>query len=498
MAVSRKSSVAKKGLSKSLYLAGLQCEKRLWWQVHDPDEEEDAAPGSEILLERGRLIGEAARKFLPDGVLIDHPHNQIRERVAATERAMASGAPRIYEASFVADGVFVSVDILERRPRGWSLVEVKASVDVHEEHIPDAAIQLHVLKRSGVDIKRVEIMHLNRDCRHPDLSNLFVRENVTSAVQEFARSAPRSIRRYTQILRNKVPKVEVGDHCDVPFPCPFKGRCWPELPRHHVSTLYRLNAGKRVEFMRQGCETIHDLPKDFKPGAIARRQIDSVRSGKLIVESGLEEALRGIQGPIAFLDFETIYPAIPVWPGCGPYHQVPVQLSCHVLTPRGVRRHEWLADGAEDPRPVFARELLAACEGAVTILAYNAPFEKARIAQVWKAIPPLEPQLAKVHARIQDLLPIVRNHVYHPDFNGSFSIKDVLPALIPDLGYQDLDIQDGGTAAALLETLLFDESLAAAEKKKLRKQLLAYCERDTWAMVKLHARLHELAVARMD
>jgi hypothetical protein len=497
MAASSNLPTAREGLSKSRYLAGLQCEKRLWWQVHDPIEEADV-PASDFLLERGRLIGEAARKFLPAGILIESPYYSLAERVAATNEAVMAGAPRIYEASFVADGVFVSVDVLERRPRGWSLVEVKASLDVQEHHIPDAAIQLHVLERSGIDVKRVEIMHLNRDCRHPDLTNLFVREDVTKDARQAARSVPRLIRRYSRILKDKLPKVEVGDHCNIPYPCPFTDRCWPELPRHHVNTLYRLTAKKRAELIENGCETIHDLPEDFEPGAIARRQIESVRTGKLVVESGLVEALKGIQGPVAYLDFETINPAIPAWPGCGPYQQVPVQFSCHITTKRGMRRYEWLADGAEDPRPVFARELLAACEGVVTILAYNASFEKMRIAEVWKAIPALEPQLAKVHARIQDLLPIVRNHVYHPDFNGGFSIKDVLPALIPELGYQDLDIQDGGTAAAVLETVLFDESLPGGEKKKLRKQLLAYCERDTLAMVKLHERLKQLASARKD
>jgi hypothetical protein len=270
-------------------------------------------------------------------------------------------------------------------------------------------------------------------------------------------------------------------------------RCWPEQPRHHLSTLYRINSKTLAKLIEDGVESIRDLPKDFKAGEIASRQINSIRRGKLVVESGLADALRGIPGPIAFLDFETINPAIPAWHGCGPYHQVPVQFSCHVQTKGNVRRHEWLADGKEDPRPAFARELVAACEGAATILAYNASFEKARIADVWKAIPALEPQLSKVHERIQDLLPIVRNHVYHPDFNGSFSIKSVLPALIPELGYQDLEIQDGGTAASVLETLLFDDSLPAAKKKLLRKQLSAYCERDTYAMVKLYERLSELA-----
>jgi hypothetical protein len=481
-------------VSKSSYIAGLQCRKLLWWRVHDPVEIADDA--TEVLLERGRLVGEAARKFLPGGVLINPPQYSITERVAATQRSIASGARLIYEASFATDDVFVSVDILERRARGWTLIEVKDALDVKEQHIPDVAVQLHVLQRAGIDVERVEVMHLNRECTHPDLSNLFVRENVTTEAQKVARSAPRLIREFAEVLRGKLPKVEVGAHCDSPYACAFKDRCWPEPPSHHLSTIYRINRDVLAKLIDAGHETIHDLPKDFKAGPTAARQIKSIRRRRLIVEDGLGEALSAIKGPIAFLDFETIYPAIPAWTGCRPYMQIPVQLSCHVQTPRGFRRHEWLADGSEDPRPAFARELETACAGAATILAYGAPFEKARIEDLWEALPSLEPQLSSIHGRIQDLLPIVRKHVYHPNFNGSFSLKSVLPALLPDMGYGDLEIQDGGTAAAALEMLLFDEAMPTADKKALRKQLLAYCERDTLAMVKLHERLGRLAEGR--
>jgi hypothetical protein len=490
--VARKHTAAgKTRLSKSRFVAGLQCRKMLWWQVHDPIEVADDA--TELLLGRGRLVGEAARKFLPGGVLINPPQYSISERVAATQRAIAGGSKLIYEASFSTDDVFVSVDILERRPRGWTLIEVKATLDVQEQHIPDVAVQLHVLKRAGIDVKRVEVMHLSRECTHPDLKNLFVRENVTAEAQKAARPASRLIREFAQVLHGKVPEAEIGEHCDNPYPCSFKDRCWPEKPPHHLSTLYRINRKALAKLIDDGYETIHDLPKDFKTGPTALRQIDSVRRGRLIVGSGLGKELAAIKGPIAFLDFETIFPAIPAWTACRPYMQVPVQLSCHLQTSRGFRHYEWLADGSEDPRPAFARELETACAGAATILAYNAPFEKARIADVWKALPGLEPQLSGIHARIQDLLPIVRKYVYHPDFNGSFSIKSVLPALLPDMGYGDLEIKDGGTAAAALETLLFDDAISTVDKKTLRNQLLAYCRRDTLAMVKLHERLRKLA-----
>ncbi len=480
-------------LSKSRYMDGRQCHKLLWWKVHEPAEPDDGGPDLQVL--HGQRVGQAARAFIPGGVLIDLPPHKVSERVAATQAAIAARAPVIYEAAFVEDDVFVSVDILERRKSGYTLIEVKGTLDVKEHHIPDVAVQLHVLERAGIDVKRVELMHLNRDCRHPDLSNLFVRQNITALARKAAREAPRIIRELAAMLRGELPQIEPGGHCSVPYPCPFVDRCWPILPKHHLGTLYRLHHKKRDKLLAAGYETIHDLPADFKAAGIARRQIDSIRRGKLVVERELAAVLGNIRGPIAFLDFETIAPPVPVWPGCAPCQKVPVQLSCHRYDGREVSHRGWLADGREDPREPLARALIAACEGATTVLTYNASFEKERIKELIQALPELAPELSRILDRIHDLLPIIRDHVYHPDFDGSFSIKAVLPALVPGLGYDDLEIRDGGSASGTLEAMLLEDGLPAADRAAARQRLLDYCERDTFAMVKLLERLHELAKA---
>lgn len=476
-------------LSKSRYLAGLQCRKYLWWQVHDPVIEDSDEP--DVRIEHGRRVGQAAREFLPGGVLIEGGRRE--DRLDATRRALAAGASRIYEACFEADDVFVAVDILERDGDGFSLIEVKASVDVKDHHLQDVAVQLHVLGRAGLDVKRVEIMHLNRECRYPDLSNLFVRENVTDAAREAAGLAPPRIRDFVTLLAGDVPQVEFGDHCESPWPCPFKERCWPLLPPHHVSTLYRISAKARKRLLGDGCDTLFKLPPDYPAKGPAKRQIEAVRTGKLVVEPGLGEALSELEPPHAFLDFETISLPIPIWPGCRPYQQVPVQFSCHVHIGTRLKHRYWLAEGADDPREAFANALIDACLGAKSILVYHAVFERGRIAELAEALPDLASDLIDVKNRLCDLRPIVHDHVYHPDFNGSFSIKSVLPALVPGAGYADLEFQDGGTASAALETLLLDPNLPESERATLREHALAYCERDTFAMVQLFDRLKELA-----
>jgi Domain of unknown function(DUF2779) len=486
------------GLSKSRVMAGRQCHKLLWWMVHEP-----APPELQLddlgaaVMEQGTRVGELARTYVPGGFLVDLPPNAVPERLTETEQALRRRVPVIYEAAFRADNVFVSVDILERRGIGYGLVEVKSTTAVREHHLADMAIQAYVLRRSGLGVRRMEVMHLNRACTYPDLSNLFVREDVTEMVEKLLPAVSRDVVAQTAMLGGGLPRVPVGEHCRAPYECPLTERCWPELPPHHVTTLYAMRR-RALELDEEGYHTIHDLPEDVVLGAIADRQRRAVRSGQMIVEPGLGQALEVFVLPLAFLDFETIGPAVPVWPGCHPYDTIPVQFTCHVVRADGqVAHHAWLAEGLEDPRPTLAEHLVVACLGARTVVAYNAPFERSCLEHLAIAVPRLGAQLRELAGRLVDLLPIVRGYVYHPRFGGSFSLKRVLPALVPELGYDGLAIGDGQTASlALVRLLSRGTALEGDAKGRLRADLQRYCCQDTWGLMKLLERLRNLASAR--
>ena len=482
-------------LSKSRYTSGLQCPKLLWWKVHEPDAPELVVSDAlQAIFSRGQRVGELARAYVPGGVLIDLPHFELDLRAAATKKALADGASVVYEASFLEDGVFVAVDILEKQGDGFALVEVKSTLDLKAKHLPDVAVQVHVARRAGLAVNRAEVMHLNRACTYPDLSNLFVREDVTERIAPALLAVPGAIASLAAVLSGPLPEAVVGPRCSSPYLCPFHDRCWPPLPVDHVSTLHAIRATRVATLVAGGFVTLHDLPPDFVASPPALRQIRSVRAGTLVVEEGLFEKLGALEPPIAYLDFETINPAVPVWPGCHPGEHVPVQFSCHVLGPRGLEHREWLAEGPGDPREAFARALIGACSGAGAIVAFGASFEKGHVDALANVLPDLRVELAALSGRIRDLLPIVRDHVYHPEFGGSFSLKDVLPALVPTLGYDDLEIQDGFSASTALEALLLDgDAIGPEERQAVRRALLRYCERDTLAMVRLHERLVVLA-----
>ena len=482
-------------LSKSRVVAGLQCHKRLWWTVHEPGAPElQPDEALQALFDEGTHVGEVARAYVPGGVLIDLPYDAYDERIAATAAAIQQRTPVIYEASFRAGQVFVSVDILETRPEGVSVIEVKSTTSVKAQHLPDVAVQAQVLHQCGLEPSRLEIMHLNRACTYPDLSNLFTRADVTEQAHDALDAMPGVVQNQLAMLAGPIPNVAIGEHCTKPYECPFMARCWPALPAHHVSTLY--SAGRRALLLEeQGYATIHDLPEDIPLRAIQDRQRRAVQAGQLIVEPSLVEALRAFQPLLAYLDFETVSLPIPIWNGCHPWDQVPVQFSCHVEEAGGrVTHHEWLAEGPDDPRPALAERLIRACEPARSIVAYNATFERRCLLQMADALPALAGPLQSIADRLVDLLPVMRNHVYHPDFGGRFGLKYVLPAMVPELRYDTLAIGDGETASLELERLLFEGAEMTPEAKaQLRSDLLRYCHQDTWGLVKLVARLRYLA-----
>ena len=482
-------------LSKSRYTAGVQCHKLLWGKVHEPLAVE--LQPDKVLQDRfdqGAHVGTLARGTFPGGVLVDLPHHAVEERVKLTRKLIDDGAPAIFEASFLADNTFVAVDILRPEGKGFHLTEVKAANSQEEKHLPDVAVQLHVLQESGVRITGAEVMHLNRECHFPDLDNLFQRTDVTAAVQPLLNKVGWEIDAQLRMLEGPLPDVPIGIQCHKPSRCPFMERCWPN-DRDHITRLFNVGPVRGCDYMTTGVHKISEISPTQKLSATQKRHVRARRENRLIVEPGLKAALEAFQGRIGFLDVETIQRAVPVWPGMGPWEQAPAQFSYHELQDDGTYAHdEFLAEGPKDCRPALVRHMLEATRRADTIATYS-HFERTKIQALQKAVPEAQPELEALQHKLVDLLPIVRENVYHPDFLGSFSLKYVLTPLVPELTYSDLVIVDGLVASVEIARLLFVAGkIPKEEHDRVRQDLLNYCERDTWAMVKVLEKLRELSV----
>lgn len=477
-------------LSKTRYLSALQCHKRLWWEVYEPDAPElKPDENTLVVFDNGRAVGEAARKQVPDGVLIIGKASEGSIKVDRTRAAIAAGAKVIYEATFAHAQVYVSIDILEQVDGGYRITEVKSTVEAKEEHLLDIGIQHWVALNTQLPVVASHLMHLNRECRAPDLSNLFARADLTTEVTNVLPMIPAQVKGMLRVLEGPLPEVAIGDHCDEPRACPFKERCWPAPVPHQIENLRGLSAKKRALLQEVGAETIHQIPPDFELTDFQAIQRQAVTAGRMLVDPGLREALRVFEGErVAFLDFETVSPAIPIWNGTGPYAQLPAQFSCDVQDSDGTVEHfDWIAVGPEDPRPGIAHAVVDACRGASVVVAFNATFEKKCLKGLAEAVPAFSAQLLGVVDRMQDLAePVRKGLVYHPDFNGSYSLKVVIPVLLPALAYDDLAVSDGITASnRLLALMLGMQAPGSVEAAQVKDELLAYCGRDTVVMVEL-------------
>ncbi len=480
-------------LSKSRFGAGLQCHKRLFLECYSPKLADPIDPGQQAIFEAGTAVGELARERFPRGRLIEEEYFRHDDALAATREVIADrSVPAIYEGAFTYDGIRVRVDILVRRRGGvLDLVEVKSSTGVHEQHIPDVAIQLHVVEGAGVRIRRAFVLHIDTDYVYEggpyDVSRLFQLEDVTGEAREFVQSsAPAALAEMRQALeRDTAPAIEIGRQCTRPYQCEFYGHCREGSPKHHIEQLPRASAGLLDGLLEAGIRDIGDIPAEYsRLSELQRRVRDCVATGQPYIDPELRAALHEVTYPVHFLDFETFNPALPIYPGTRPYQVIPFQWSLHARDRAGdLSHHSFLADGDADPREGFTAGLLDVLGSAGTIVAYSS-YEQTIIKQLAADLPAYAERLLALDTRFLDLLKLLRAYYYHPDFHGSYSIKAVLPVLVPDAGYHDLDIREGSQASLAFAQMIAPD-MEEDDKERLREALLSYCQRDTEAMVRI-------------
>jgi hypothetical protein len=242
------------------------------------------------------------------------------------------------------------------------------------------------------------------------------------------------------------------------------------------------------QLTQQGVTTIDEIPAGMKLSPVQRRVKENVEW----TSPKLGPLLKAVQYPVHHLDFETVMLAVPRFSETRPYQALPVQWSNHIEQESGELRHEeFLHKDAGDPRKVLAESLLESLGERGSICVYS-PYERSILEQLAVAIPSLKPALSRIVSRLWDLFPIIRDHYYHPAFGGSYSIKSVLPAMVPSLAYDDLAIKEGGHAASQYYRMVFVET-DWIERATIEEALLRYCERDTLAMVELRRALQEKA-----
>jgi hypothetical protein len=477
-------------LSKSKYMAGRQCEKRLWLEVHRPDliEWDDSQAAR---LSQGTAFGELARELLGQGVLVDCGPDMPAAIAQTSDLIQKSKPPRhVFEATLSHQNVLVRVDALRRKGASFEIIEVKSAGSVKEQYLDDCAVQTWVARGAGIDARRTWVAVADTQFVYTEEGNytgLLRLEDVSAEVEERQAEVPRYVRRFRKVLRTDEPDIRTGAHCTKPYECPFLSYCQAqEEPGTEFPLELWCGSPKLMERLAEaGYSDLRDVPLEEVPKDKHRRMLTAIRKGKAVVTPELRRLLAALPYPRRYLDFEAMNFAVPRWLGTRPFEHIPFQWSCHVEKAAGlVVARGFLDTGGDDPRRELANSLIKTCGKRGPVLVYG-DYESKCLAALSRHLPDLAEALDGIRQRLLDLLPLMRDHYYHPSMGKSWSLKSVLPTVIPSLGYGDLgDVADGMAAQdAYLEAI--DPATKPSRRAELKTALKRYCERDTLGLVEL-------------
>lgn len=479
-------------------MAYRQCHKRLWLEVHRPQLAEDSS-GTRASFAVGNSLNEVARKIydpLGEGVKIEIKSEGVEFAVARTSDLLTKAKP-IFEAGFEALGARAFADVVLPLSTDvefqWRMVEVKSSTSVKNYQRDDVAVQSFVARKSGLPLASVSLAIVDSSWVYPGGENyegLFTEVDLTEETLERGTEVETWINEAQIIVgKNNEPELVTGPHCKAPYDCGFIAYCssLEPQPRQSLSILPRITANKLKALIKEeGVRELSDVPDDLLNPMQLRVKKHTLEGTVYFDSSGAATALAHHGFPAYFLDFETINFAVPIWKGTRPYQQIPFQFSVHTLSKIGDLGHaEFLDLSGNNPSKAFAEAVVASCGEQGPIYVYNAKFEAGRLRELSTQFALLRRALDLIIARLVDLLPIAEQFYYHPSQNGSWSIKAVLPAIVPTLSYENLlGVKDGGMAMDAYSEAI-NPNTSQDCREKIAQELLAYCKLDTYAMVRL-------------
>jgi len=488
-------------ISKSQYLKGRQCPKALWYYRHRRDLYPEIPESKQRLFDSGHEVGQLAQTYFENGIEITEKYYQIDKAIASTMRAVNHGYAAVFEATACSrDGAYSRIDILNKvaGSEEWDLVEVKQSTGIKDYHLDDMALQRYAFQGAGYQIRSSILMHVNNQyVRRGQLDprGLFTLQDCTQWVENRLAHIPGTVTDLLDILNTAVePDIEIGEHCKDPFECDYTHHCWKHVPDYSVYNIFK--GSQLQEMLARGILDVADIPAGVDIPGRKKIDVDACRRQAVYADqASINDFLNALTYPVYYLDYETIFPAIPIYDNSSPYQQIPFQFSLHIQESKGadLKHIAFLHTQPGDPRPDFINALIEGCGRKGTVLVYNIGFESRINRELGQAFPRYQLELENINARMIDLLvPFRSRHLYHPDMMGSASLKSVLPAFVPDLNYDDLTIADGETASAMYLNCLRD-SVPDSEKAVIYKNLRKYCALDTLAEVRLLDVLYEYA-----
>ena len=486
-------------LSKSSFIKGLQCEKHLYLYKYHYNEMDELSETQKAVFKRGTNVGLLAQQLFPGGVIAaegDPPNYE--KAISKTKVLIENGNKIIYESAFLFDQVLSIADIVVLEQDGIKVYEVKSSTSISETYINDAALQYYVISNLGFTIKDFSIIYINNQYVRKgklNLNDLFNTESVIEFILPLQKSVKENISRFKKVLaRRKIPDIDIGEHCHNPYACAFFNYCRKHIPENSIFDFSGMRLSKKYELYMSGIISFDDVTDDISLNKNNLLQLDIYKSNKTKIDKkAIGDFVSDLEYPLYFMDFESFQPSVPLFDNSKPYQQIPFQYSVFKKKSKTseAAHFEFLAEPGIEPRKKFIEKLLQDTEESGDVIAYNKTFEITRLNEIARDFPEYETDIQKLISRIKDLMvPFQKKYYYAPEMKGSYSIKAVLPALVPELSYDELTINEGGLASIAYESLLTETDLMVMAEVK--QQLLEYCKLDTFGMLKILERLQSL------
>ncbi|MDA1239063.1 MAG: DUF2779 domain-containing protein, partial [Proteobacteria bacterium] len=480
-----------------------QCHKSLWLDAKNHEKTNPMDAAAIERLDAGNEVGEAAKKLFPGGIDIPFIYDGGYQKMCdLTSKAIEDGKQTIYEASFIEDGVFIRADIMNKTSKGWDVYEVKSATKIQPYHKEDLSLQWYILGQvKNLELHNAYMITLNNTYVKKgviDYEELLNKDCLTEDVHVKQKQIQKELNEMKKILAsNDEPSIDIGAHCKKPHGCGYFDKCWPEDHKNinSVFRLYRYNLDKKLDLYNLGIDTLDKIGANISLTGTQQNQIKALELNEPIINiTKLKSFKNSIQYPISYFDFETFTDAIPQFDGQRPHMQMPFQYSLHIQrSPKDVMdsdtsHFEFIADTNKDPRRAIAESMIKNIPQEGSIMAFNESFEKSCVESLAEHCPDLSAELLALNERFVDLIdPFRGGGYYHSDFNGSFSIKSILPAICPnEKHYKDLEINNGGMAS-----LAYKEMREQGDKEiqTSREKLFEYCQMDTYAMYAIYKEL---------
>jgi hypothetical protein len=466
-------------ITKSDFLLYCEAPRHLWAKKHGQIEP-SISDFDQHLVQEGNRVEALAQKFLASVFLPQHPGDQLMWQLTYS------------------DGPFESrVDGLVYKPKSntYDLYEIKSCTGVDKDIVYDVTFQAAILEKH-IHVDHYYVLHLNKDYIRSgelNLAALFIAEDISDKVKALLPQV--AILRGEALRAAQVSDPDQVEHCLSPKDCPCPALCHPELPDFSIYDIPRLSRVKKLQLLENRILAAKDIPVSFELNPKQCLVAECARTGnKHIDHKAIAAEIENIAFPVYFLDYETCICAIPQYDGYHPQQQIVFQYSLHKLDAIGDEplHYEHISLLEDDPTRSLLKRLKEDIGEAGTVIVWNKSFEMTMNKEMAKLHPEFAAFLENLNERIYDLGEIVNLGYYlHPGFKGSWSIKHVLPVMVPELSYDGMPIGKGDQASMAWWNMTYGQ-VEQREKERLTEALLRYCELDSRAMVEIFKRIQTL------